>query len=443
VKRALLFIVVGFLILSVSGVSFAFDFRDCYLRALEQDPVLGAASFSRKAAQEKRNQAKARFFPTITGDIDWNNSWLDQTAYTRFLTTGDSNYPTQSYVAQIVQPLFHYDAFMEMSQANILVNRSNFEFESARQNMIVRVGEAYFGVLAAMDNLKNTEAEEAAIKLHYEVADGKYKYGLIPVNELQDARARIAAVLANKVQAQREVDSAVQVLMEIIGTPLTDFNPMRENVVLNPEPEDAEKWVSMGIEKSTALQAKRLESEEAKKEIERQKSMHYPNIDLYGKYNRTDTAGSIYLDGGGYLQNSSAIGAKMNIPIFSGGMTTAKVRESVANYNKLLQDVKKEERNIVRQVRDSHQGMKSSAIRIEVLKRSVESQKMVLYAREQGFKLNRNKSIEVLDAARDLNIYQRDYVKARYDYVSSYLRLKYAAGVLGEEDVNKINEWVN
>jgi outer membrane protein len=444
VKKAFLFMTLGIMLVIFSGVSFASDFRYCYLRALEQDPQLGAAGFSRKAAQERRNQVKARFFPTITGDIDWNNAWQDQTAYTRSLTTGNSNYPTQSYIAQLVQPLFHYDAFMEMSQANILVSRTDFEFESARQNMMLRVGEAYFGVLTTMTNLKNTETEEAAVQMHHEVADGKYRNGLIPVNDLQEARARLAAVQANKVDAQRDFDGAVLALMEIIGTSLIDFNPMKENIdFMNPDPEDPDKWVSTGLQKSMALQAKRLESEENKKEIDKQKAMHYPNIDVYGKWNRTDAAGSIYADGGGYLTNTSMIGAKMNIPIFSGGLTNARVKESVANYNKLLQDVKKEERNVIRQVRDSYQGLKGSVIRIAALKKSVESQKLVLYAREQGFKSGRNKSIEVLDAARDLNLYQKDYGKARYDYVTNYLRLKYWAGVLSEEDVNKVNEWVN
>ena len=443
-KRAFLFAAIGIMFLIFSGVSFASDFRYCYQRALEQDPQLGAAGFSRKAAQERRNQVKALFFPRITADIDWNNAWQDQTSYTRSLITGNSNYPTQSYIGQLVQPLFHYDTFMEMAQANILVTRTDFEFEAARHNMVVRVGDAYFGVLSAMTNLKNTEAEETAVQKHNEVADGKYRNGLIPVSELDEARVRLTNVKASKEEAQRAVESAVQAVMEIIGTTLLDFNQMKENIVfMNPDPEDPEKWISTGLQKSMALQAKRLESEESKKEIEKQKAMHYPNVDVYGKWSRTDTAGSIYADGGGYLTNTSMIGAKMNIPIFSGGLTNAKVRESVANFNKALQEVKKEERNVIRQVRDAYFGVKSSVFRIAALKQSVESQKRVVYAKEEGFKFGKNKSIEVLDAVRDLNLYQKDYVRARYDYVTSYLRLKYWAGVLSEEDINKVNEWVN
>jgi len=48
----------------------------------------------------------------------------------------------------------------------------------------------------------------------------------------------------------------------------------------------------------------------------------------------------------------------------------------------------------------------------------------------------------VLDAAKDLYLYRRDYSVSRYDYVMNTLELKKAVGTLSEEDLILINNWL-
>lgn len=441
-KRAFSFIVAGILALIFSSHSLAYDFMYCYDRALEQDAKFTAAVFSQKAVQEKLVQAKSRFFPVVNSEIGWTNSWQDIKSDNRVMISGNANFPTQSYLAQVIQPLFHYDYIAGLKQANISVARSVQELELEHQNIIVRVADSYFGILAAMDNLQNIKAEEAAIKIHHDRAEGSYRKGLIPITELEDVRARLASIQADKIEAERVIDTAIHALMEIIGTPLAHLNQMKEDVVFAaPDPDDAEQWIDLGLKKGLSVNIKRLESEEAKKEIDRQKAGHYPSVDLQGNWSLKDAGGSIY--GGGSKIDSTEVGVKMNIPIFNGGIINSKIRESMANYNKLLQEVKKEERQVVRQVRDWFHGMKSSAGRIDALKKTVDSRKLILWAKEQGFRSGMNSSVEVLDAAKELNFHLKNYSRAKYEYVMNFLKLKLAAGVLGVADVSLVNQWVN
>ena len=48
----------------------------------------------------------------------------------------------------------------------------------------------------------------------------------------------------------------------------------------------------------------------------------------------------------------------------------------------------------------------------------------------------------MLNAQRDLFRAERDYLKARYDYVLQVLVLEQLAGQLNEEDVSRVNRWL-
>ena len=67
---------------------------------------------------------------------------------------------------------------------------------------------------------------------------------------------------------------------------------------------------------------------------------------------------------------------------------------------------------------------------------------MLVQAKEQGYRSGMYASLAVLDAARDLYLYRRDYAQSRYDYIMSNLKLKQAVGTLSESDLAAVNEWL-
>jgi outer membrane protein len=93
-------------------------------------------------------------------------------------------------------------------------------------------------------------------------------------------------------------------------------------------------------------------------------------------------------------------------------------------------------------VNASYDGIRSSMSRADALKKSVESQTVLLEAKERGYKSGLYTSIAVLDAARDLYMYRRDYAQSRYEYVMNTLRLKQAVGTLTEAEIVTINGWL-
>ena len=96
----------------------------------------------------------------------------------------------------------------------------------------------------------------------------------------------------------------------------------------------------------------------------------------------------------------------------------------------------------MRQVTAFYNSVKTALSRAGALKKSVEAQTVLVRAKEQGYRSGMYASLAVLDAARDLYLYRRDYAQSRYDYIINNLKLKQAIGTLSETDLEAVNEWL-
>ena len=107
-----------------------------------------------------------------------------------------------------------------------------------------------------------------------------------------------------------------------------------------------------------------------------------------------------------------------------------------------MQNEELQRRNVVRQSREAYNGVMSGISRVEALKQAVVSNEKALEATEAGYEVGTRTTVDVLNVRRDLFRARRDYTSARYDYILSSLRLKQAAGIIEQTDLEHINEWL-
>ena len=87
-------------------------------------------------------------------------------------------------------------------------------------------------------------------------------------------------------------------------------------------------------------------------------------------------------------------------------------------------------------------GLTTSIAQVKALKQALVSTQTAFEATQAGFEVGTRTAVEVLAALREQYKSERDYSQARYDYILNLLRLKQAAGILGEEDVAAVNQWL-
>jgi outer membrane protein len=210
--------------------------------------------------------------------------------------------------------------------------------------------------------------------------------------------------------------------------------------LITPEPADINQWAEKSLTQNFSLLAKRAAAESSSEEIKRQRAGHYPTLDLVGTRSRNDDDGSV--TGPGIRTDSTVVGLQLNVPLFQGGLVSSRTEEAAHRYGAAQQDFEATRRATERQARASYLGVTGGAAKVMALTQAIVASESALDAKTQGFAAGINTNLDVLDATRDLYRAKRDLSSARYDYLLNILRLKQAAGTLGESDVVQINGWL-
>ncbi len=417
----------------------AADLLEIFRLSAAHDPKLQAAMYQYEAAKESVPQAKASLFPDLSFNYEYLETNQDiKSSDNTVFGSGSTNFPTSTYGLVLSQPIFRFGDWQNLKQAHARVAQAVAELTGERQEHMLRVSQLYLGVLAAQDDLEFARAEKTAVEQQLQLAERRRQSGLATRTDEYDARARFALISSNEIDAQNRLADAQQALLETTGELIVNLKPLDGNIELRmPEPANIEQWVEQSLLQNHALESRRQAVLVSKKEIDRQKSDRYPTLDLVGRLDNRDTSGSLF--GGGSEVETADIALQFNLPLFKGGRTNSRVRQARFENLRAMQELKLEQLQVTRESRGAYLGVISGVSRVSALEESVTAQQSALDAKRRGYQSGINTALHVLDAERDLYLTKRDYAQARYDYLLSMLRLKSAAGVLQESDLESIN----
>jgi len=429
----------------------AADLIQVYQQALANDATFASARASAAAGRERIVQGRAGLLPTvgITGssiknDRDgspWNEGELvtnQQTGVqTRVLGTA-SNLRTTEYTIGLTQPLFRWDRWETYQQSKLQQSISEAQFAQAQQDLITRVAQAYFDVLAAQDKLESTRAQKTAVTEQLASAKRNFEVGTQTITDTHEAQAAYDLVIAQEFAAVNDLDNKRNALRAIIGTEPTGLAPLKSGITLNaPSPANVDPWVSAAENQNYGVAVSQLQVEIAKRDISKTRAGHYPTLDLVANTSRVDTNGRI--SGLSAVNKNNAIGVQFSVPIFSGFGVTSRVRETIALEDKARNDLEATRRQAALQARQAYLGVNSGMAQVKALEAAEVSSQSALESNKLGYQVGVRINIDVLNAQRQLYSTRTDLSRARYDTILNGLRLKAAAGSLREQDLAAVN----
>lgn len=410
------------------------DLFETYQLALTNDPEYQNAYLHQYATAESKSQSIAQMLPQINIAASSARDRLNNKKFT-FQASGTQNYWSHSLSFNFTQPVFHWDHWIQLSQSENKIAEAEALFHAKQQALMLKVTESYFNILAAEDNLNFSIAEKKAIAKQLEQAKQRFEVGLIAITDVHEAQAAYDQARANEIEAANLLDDSKENLREIIGENDADLQPIMAEFQLNrPEPEDISEWTQSAQNNNFNIIAQLNRTEVARKDVSRHQSGHMPTLDIVANYAVQDSTSTFGLRG-----DTQSVGIQFNMPIFEGGATLSRVKQADFEFQKSKQDLTKAKRTVTRQVKNAYRGVLSSISRVQALKASVLSSKSALQATEAGFEVGTRTMVDVLSEQRNLFKSKRDYSRSRYDYLINGIRLKEAAGNLGETDLQKVN----
>ncbi|MDX3906496.1 MAG: TolC family outer membrane protein [Pigmentiphaga sp.] len=408
----------------------ALDLDQAYRAALANDATFASVRAAYTATLEKLPQARAGLLPAIT--VNGNRA---EASTTRLPGV---QYTSESYTLQLIQPLFRWANWQSYEQSKLQVAIGEVQLAQGRQDLILRVAQAYFDVLAAQDNLTFIGAQKAAISEQLEAAKRNFEIGTATITDTYEAQARYDLAEAQEIQAQSDLAVRISALQQIIGGPAGDLARLPPAVnVPAPEPAHVDAWTEQAAANNLAVAQAGLSSEIAERDIEIARSGHYPTVDLAANIarNRGLVGQNVVND----FYTTRSVGVQVSVPIFSGFATTSRVDEAAALSQKARSDLEAARRAAVQNTRVAFQGVNAGLAQVRALEAAQVSSRSALDANKTGYEVGVRINIDVLNAQQQLYSTERDLAKARYDALMSGLRLKAAAGILTEDDVRQVN----
>ncbi|MCJ7555501.1 MAG: TolC family outer membrane protein [Gammaproteobacteria bacterium] len=464
-----MFLSLCFALLSMQQAS-ATSLLDVYQSALVSDPSIREAEANRMVAYEQKPQARSQFLPQInfTGNYQTSDSSGNRQQFQYVVDPNDpdptnptlppvlaarsypytSNQDDLSYYVELRQTLFRWDQYQTYQQADKVVAKADVDYEIARQGLMLKVSERYFNILAAKDTLGAAEAALGATARQLEQAEKRFEVGLIAITDVKEAQAAYDNTSAAVIAGKRQLATALELLRELTGEYYSEFQKPGDDLPLAiPAPKDQQAWVDTALQQNLSLVSSRISVDIARDGITIQRSGHYPSLDLFARKNWYDSTGETDTSGTNLPTKSDSesgiIGVQFNIPIYSGGGTSSRVNEYVYRHRAAKEGLERVMRETERTARDAYLGIMAEMARVQALKRATESSQTALEATEAGFEVGTRTTVDVLTSRRTLFEAETNYARARYDYILNIIRLKQAAGILNEEDLARINEWLD
>ena len=227
------------------------------------------------------------------------------------------------------QTLFRWDQIVGLKRADKVVARAEAVRESAQQDLIIRVAQRYFDVLAAEDRLTSIHADRQAIARRLEQAKQRFEVGLIAITDVQESQAAYDQSVADEIAAKRQLATAREFLREITGQYVSNLSAPKENFPLRtPDPNAESDWVDLSLSQNLNLVASRLDEELARDEISFRRTGHYPTVELVASTGESDRNADRNINNSPFFPVDSngqqdSIGVQFNLPLFSGGTTSS------------------------------------------------------------------------------------------------------------------------
>ena len=388
------------------------------------------------ASVARADQARAGLLPSaaLSSGLSRTHSDISAPPITASMTT-------QTVGINATQPLYRPANRITLQQGLRGVDVAQAQLDAATQDLLVRVSQGYFDVLAAQDSLTFVQAQKAAVSEQLAAAKRNFEVGTSTITDSREAQARFDLVTAQEVAAENDLRVKKLALDQQVGQDGTQPLPLVTQLPLPTlEPTDVSAWVQQAHDTQPLLRQAALALDVAQLETQKAQTGHLPTVDLQAGYNvQRSPNGTMTMPGVNSRVNNASIGVALTLPLFAGFAVQNRVKETLALEDKARADLENLRRVVAQNTRTVFYGVQSGQGQVKALEAAELSSQSALDANQLGYQVGVRINIDVLNAQSQLYQTKRDLAQARYNVLLGTLKLRQATGTLTEADVQRID----
>ena len=402
---------------------------ELYAAARDYDATFQAAKAQKEANTFKADQSLALILPKVDAEAKWNTG----------LITQDRGFSNNALTLIATQGLYRPADEATFLQSRKTIASASSALAAAEQDLILRLSQAYFDVLAASDSLEYVKAQKNAIQEQLASAKRNFEVGTTTITDTHEAQARFDKNLADEIIADNDLRTKTLTLTQLVGKP--DVKPLSVAAKFNLDdftPVDVNEWLSIAQTEHPSLRQLKLALEVAGLDTQKANAANLPTVDLVGQYQTTTSNGA----GGNAAANSNAytVGFSVKLPIFSGYSIQNRIKETLSLEDKARADLDTAQRNVGQATRSAFLGVSSALGLVRAYEALEISSLSALNSSKLGYQVGVRINIDVLNAQSQLYEAKAKLSKARYDVLMGSLKLRQASGILKADNLNAVND---
>tara|TARA_B100000795_G_scaffold266933_1_gene250909 strand:+ start:2293 stop:3549 length:1257 start_codon:yes stop_codon:yes gene_type:complete len=417
----------------MTSVVSAQNIEDIYQQVLRSAPTLLIESLSVDIGEARERQAFGALLPQVAINGNWTEN--------ERLPEGSSkeSYTGERYTLSVSQPLIDMPKYYAWKMSKDVAGQ--FEFNAKENASLIKLNmiERYFHLLDTTDTLVFSREDRTATEKKLEHIRALYKMQRVKVTDLFELEARLDMLVSLEIDAKQARDVARGGLSELTNSPIEYISPLNKTVDFIERVEDIDEWAALSVTNNYKLMALQKAIDASQRNVDIMTAGHYPTLGLQLSKQKSNIGFDSTFNRPSVTEVATL---NLSIPIFDGGITSARTYEARRQLEIAQLQYEHEKRIVIRELKDMFLGVNGMISRIEAANQAVKSAGKSNQAMKRSFELGIATVTEVLDEQHLFSEAKRQHQKALHDYITVKARLFHFSGKLNENFVYKINKWL-
>ncbi|MCQ2915083.1 MAG: TolC family outer membrane protein [Alphaproteobacteria bacterium] len=366
-------------------------------------------------AREKVNQKRAGYELNVLGKASYGYDDYHNVVRENETRKDDKHRPFE-YGVVATQPIFSgFSTVNSVSAAERYADSVKYGFNSLVQDKLLEAVKAYSEVYAAGHILNMNIHNEKVLKKDLEKSQDRYRVGELTKTDKEQAAARYAKAVSNRIDAQANLDIAIANYEKIVcAKPIIEelFEPDVLSVKL---PETLDDAIDIAKKNNPEiLQAKSLE-DWSKKNVSVAKAEYSPSLYAQAKYQnlKADVYGGRVID--------RSVGVVLEVPFYKTSEVSSKVREAVKSKEQARINIISVQNIVVNKVIEAWKKYYSTKEEQKALEEQIRANEVALSGVRSEEQAGTRTVLDVLNAEQELLESKVSLINAKKNlWISSY-----------------------
>ena len=431
----------------------ATDLIDAWRAAEQHDLDYAMARAAQQAGAAKRSQAGALWRPTVmlTGTAGVAGSDTGATG-AQFSAPGFGISDGVAFNTSVNRgtlgrwaisaslPLFSRERDAQGRQLELSADVAELEWQDARQALMLNTAQRYFDVVLASDSLRVLRRQQAAVDQALAETQDRFRLGDVPVTDTHEAAARSAAIAAQRLALETDLQLKKADFADATGLPQMAMQLMVPAAGAPPATVQAlALWLSEAEIHNPQIRMQTAAVEVARQETAKTSAALSPSIDLVAQVGRERLSGSGDFGRASNRSGNRMIGVQLAVPLYTGGLRSARQQEALSGIAKAQAQADRTRQLVAQKTRAAWLGLTVGAGRVAALSQALVSTRSRLDATHLGREVGDRTTLDLLNAENDAASAELALLQARIELLLSRLRLAAAAGQLDETWLQSVN----